>query len=232
MQATKNVVPMSQRQKDYLTDLIRQRSDHPEVAKVREDLNACLRDHVLITREFASNMIDVIKKFPLNPPPPTAAIAKIADHEESEQILAAFSNEKPKWAGKFALGEEPDLKFYKVDRPTKGKWAGWTFVKRLIGAPGEWREDRLPKGVQADILELIAADPAGAQAKYGHHFQECGRCASPLSHPCSRAAGYGAICAGHEGWFYPTLEQAREILTARYGAAKAAAIESEWEATK
>jgi hypothetical protein len=90
-------------------------------------------------------------------------------------------------------------KFYRVT-DGKGKWKGYKFIKRLIGAPGDYQESQLPREERMAIMKRLEADPKQAMVDYGKQTMHCGRCSSPLTHERSRAAGYGEKCAGILGW--------------------------------
>ena len=94
-----------------------------------------------------------------------------------------------------ALGNE--ILFYKIDRPTEGKWAGRLFVKRM-----ESDEEILVKDTmqRSRILARIAEDPEGASALYGREIGCCGICNKTLTNDESRARGIGPVCAGKVGW--------------------------------
>ena len=110
-------------------------------------------------------------------------------------------------ASRYALDNGAgSLDFVQVDRPTKGRWAGRTFVERLIGSPGDFRKVRLPRDAQQDFLARIAADRfedagrslAGSEAaavRFSRHFTVCAACLSPLTDDDSRARGLGPVCA-------------------------------------
>jgi hypothetical protein len=116
-------------------------------------------------------------------------------------------------AGRYALtGTDGQVRFYQVDRPTEGRWAGYVFVKVLIGSLGAWRKERVNRSQQPEILRLIAKDQEGAARLFGQKAKQCGHCHSPLSTPQSRAAGYGETCADNHGYWYPKLEEALRLL--------------------
>lgn len=120
-------------------------------------------------------------------------------------------------AGRYALDAgDGNLDFVKVDRPDKGKWAGYVFAKRLVGAPGDFREIRLSRADAARMLDAIAADtfhdvytdevdgevteqrltgPDAAAVRFSRRFVCCAACLSPLSDKRSRARGLGPVCA-------------------------------------
>ena len=99
-------------------------------------------------------------------------------------------------AGRYAVEDNGSLKFYKVDRPTEGRWAGRTFVK----VQASDREYPVKGGAAARVLSLIARDPKAAMLRYGREIGSCGHCGRTLTNEDSRAAGIGPICAGKMGW--------------------------------
>ena len=81
-------------------------------------------------------------------------------------------------AGRYALVENGTVKFYKVDRPTEGRWAGYVFLKQQAGDEfhkvfGTHRREY--------ILEAIAADVRGATERYGRELGVCGVCGRTLT---------------------------------------------------
>lgn len=122
-------------------------------------------------------------------------------------------------AGRYALeGSDGIVRFYKVDRPEKGKWAGYTFTKSLIGGIGHWQEQGLRKDASAGIIRDIAAVGSEVSARlFGQKAKQCGNCMSPLSNVQSRAAGYGQDCAAKHGWWYPTKREAQALLGEKDG---------------
>lgn len=100
-------------------------------------------------------------------------------------------------AGRYAVeNADGDLRFYKVDRPTEGRWAGYVFVNVLAS------DDEYPVRGRAktSILTAIAADPAAASARYGREIGACGLCGRTLTDEESRARGIGPVCAKNNGW--------------------------------
>lgn len=89
-----------------------------------------------------------------------------------------------------------ELAFYKVDRPTTGKWAGYVFVRHMIGGD----ERNVPFAQTKGILARIAEDAKGAAIRYGHEIGECGRCGTRLTNDESRAYGIGPDCRAKLGW--------------------------------
>lgn len=105
-------------------------------------------------------------------------------------------------SGRYAFtAEEGHIAFAKVDVGKEGsRWEGMTFVRLLVGSPGNLREHRVGRPAANSILAKIAeAGPVEAMARFGHELGICGRCASPLTDPESIARGIGPVCAGKMG---------------------------------
>lgn len=108
-------------------------------------------------------------------------------------------------AGTYAVpGGDTRLKV-EIDKPEKGKWAGWVFVKdgAVYGQGqryGSQRPGAAYKGQIEDALRAIVADPAGAMAAYGHLTGTCGICHAPLEREESIARGMGPVCARKFAW--------------------------------
>jgi Family of unknown function (DUF6011) len=91
--------------------------------------------------------------------------------------------------------------FWEVSKPDQGRWAGYTFIKMLVGAPGNYRKVNVGPSRRNNVLAHIDADPKKAMVDYGLHSEVCGRCSSPLSDPESLVRGMGPKCASISGWF-------------------------------
>jgi Family of unknown function (DUF6011) len=87
-------------------------------------------------------------------------------------------------------GEE---RFFKVDKPTEGRWAGYTFVN--VQASDDFYPVR-DREHREEILAEIAKDPVKAMNEYGIRLGYCGRCGRTLTNIDSRLRGLGPICAG------------------------------------
>lgn len=120
--------------------------------------------------------------------------------EETRQANAVKPRSNPFMLipdGRYAIrNAENVVEFFEVDQPPKGnRWHGWTFVKRLIGNPGDYRKVRIKGDAATAILKQLVTDPLAAMTLYGKESGVCGNCASPLSDPESLARGLGPICA-------------------------------------
>lgn len=98
-------------------------------------------------------------------------------------------------AARYAIEVDGAVKFYKIDRPTKGKWVGYTFVKQIVS------DDEFPvRGAAAQsVLAAIDADVFAALALYGQEIGACGHCGRTLTSEW-RKRGIGPVCAKNMGY--------------------------------
>lgn len=94
---------------------------------------------------------------------------------------------------------------FKVDTPDNGEWAGWTFVKAGADRGAPKAATRRPDGrttirSHADLLALVAGNPAEYATAYGREFGTCGVCGRELTDPDSITRGIGPVCAGRYGY--------------------------------
>ena len=151
-------------------------------------LNSC--DAAMLTKSGASKMIDWLRDQPVK------AAAK-----PQASSPTGLPREDVVPAGRYAVatddGAVNELAFYKVDRPTEGRWAGYVFVKHLVGAD----EQRMSKDASRAIMHKIAEVGAeAASAAYGHEIGKCGVCGRRLTNDDSRERGIGPVCAAKNGW--------------------------------
>lgn len=99
-----------------------------------------------------------------------------------------------------------DLDFWKVEKPTEGKWAGYTFVKRVIGGHDDTAIPRDSKkrvktqnvrerATQNEALKRISE--FGVQKShelFGTELKFCRRCGIHLTDELSRSLGIGPDC--------------------------------------
>lgn len=147
-----------------------------------------------LSKKGASALIDWLMDQP-QVAPSTIAAAKaraVSDDMPGEDAVPA---------GRYAVATDDGainaLAFYKVDRPTEGRWAGYVFVKHLVGGD----EQRMSFPASKAILRKIAeAGAEQASAAYGHEIGECGICGRRLTNDDSRERGIGPVCAANMGW--------------------------------
>jgi hypothetical protein len=130
-----------------------------------------------ITRAAAGKLIDALKSYPQKP---------------------AGTRDDHVPAGRYALQSDGVWRFYQIDKPTQGKWAGRVFINQLIGAPGDYRRQRAGNGLQ--VIADISKNPRQASLDYGRESGHCGVCSSPLTNDESLALGIGPVCRAKRGW--------------------------------
>ena len=98
----------------------------------------------------------------------------------------------------YALETPEGIQFFRV-RTGNMKWAGFQFVDRLIGAPGDWRTIAVKGAHRIDVLHAIALDPKENALRFSREFTVCACCGSPLSDPKSLELGFGPVCVTRFG---------------------------------
>jgi hypothetical protein len=186
----------SDKQKKFINDLLDQR-DLRASAKINEPTEAGYADAIEtirsqvdgLTKRQASEWIECLLKFPKLHQP----------RQGSGYSVAANRNcplpEVPE--GRYAIEHEGTLKFYRVDKPTEGRWAGFTFLS--VQASDELYPIK-NFDAKREILTSIAVDPRAASARYGHELGSCGVCGRILTNEESRELGIGPVCARKHGW--------------------------------
>lgn len=96
-------------------------------------------------------------------------------------------------SGYYAIKDPKDdiLKFYKIDVPTKGKWANYTFVSVQASEDLYPIKDRYHR---EQILNAIEQDPIESLKRYGIEIGRCSICGRTLTDQISRQRGIGPIC--------------------------------------
>lgn len=100
-------------------------------------------------------------------------------------------------AGRYAIVHGGVVKFYRVDRPTEGRWAGYTFVKVQVS------DDfyPVPREQRAAVLAAILEEGVQeAMLRYGREIGSCGHCGRTLTNEESREIGIGPVCRAKMGW--------------------------------
>lgn len=108
-------------------------------------------------------------------------------------------------AGRYAVtGEDGTTDFYKVDRPTDGRWKGYTFVKLLVAHGGfgdDLDEQRVAfKATRTVLQRVLDAGIRESMERYGKAIGRCGHCGRNLTDNESIERGIGPVCAGKMGW--------------------------------
>jgi hypothetical protein len=80
---------------------------------------------------------------------------------------------------------------FRVDKPSEGRWRGYTFVKQLDDAGETPVRDASRRQM---ILRAIASDIRAAYARYGKETGICGCCGRKLTTKVSIKKGIGPVC--------------------------------------
>lgn len=182
--ATRRADHYTEKQDSFLRRLLSERTGNPEAEAVRANLNRYRSTDGYVTKAAASGAIDALLKIRAN-----GANGQQGFHEAPTTAATVAP-------GRYAVdSDNGDTMFVKVDHGREGtKWEGRVFVVRLLGAPGDFREVRLPREVSAAVLSTIASNPEAASVRFGQEVGVCGRCGSPLTDATSRARGIGPVC--------------------------------------
>lgn len=171
--------PPSDRQVAYVADLLLIHEWPDEVSE--EDLRAMERSQV-------SSLISAILRRPLKRQVPEGQPAD--GKSPRPQSFPGIP------AGRYAIIADGKVKFYRVDKPTEGRWAGRTFVK--VQASDDLHP--VKDGAKVAVLAEIAKDPKAAMLRYGHEIGACGLCGRTLTDEESRGLGIGPVCRNKMGW--------------------------------
>jgi Family of unknown function (DUF6011) len=127
------------------------------------------------------------------------ALQKLDDRPKEQRSVMATRSWPDIRAGRYAV-EDPDdgvLKFYHVDRPTDGRWKGYTFLK--VRASDTLYPIRDRQHMHRIMVE-IGKNPKEAMLRFGREIGACGHCGRTLTNEESREYGIGPICRGKMGW--------------------------------
>lgn len=90
-----------------------------------------------------------------------------------------------------------DIAFYKVDNVIEGNWAGFTFVKQIVG-PDEQKVGQ--KQGRAILAKIAAMGVVESFQLYGRTIEKCGVCNRRLTNKESREYGIGPDCRAKYGY--------------------------------
>lgn len=143
-----------------------------------------LLDRGLLSQRQVSAAIDRFKGCPLK----IAGRGVIGPASDEPPL----PDEKRVPAGRYAIGEDEDLRFYRVWRGARNP----SYVEIHVQHGPE--ETKVPWNVATyrAILGEIAADPGGAAIRYGREIGACSICGLRLTNHLSRALGIGPVCGG------------------------------------
>lgn len=142
-----------------------------------------------LAKRAGSDFITANKNAPLKPVAPVAIKQDYPGQPSFQNNSPAAGDEVP--AGRYALRVDGVVKFYKLDRPTEGKWAGYVFLKVQASDDLYLVRSRMERD---RIIAEIAQDVLGAERLYGMELGKCSRCGRTLTDETSRAYGIGPEC--------------------------------------
>lgn len=121
----------------------------------------------------------------------------------ANDMLPTFANARALAAdipeGRYAVRQgNGTVKFYKLDKPTTGRWAGYVFLK--VQASSEFYPVKLAAVQMAVYAAILEAGIKESSALYGHELGSCGVCGRTLTDADSIAEGIGPRCAAKMGW--------------------------------
>lgn len=185
---------ITEKQSKFIRDLLAQRTGNESAEALRKLLNM-LREKGELTSKVASVVITQL----LEIRPNTNAPVVIESQENQGGGTRGGIQDLPDVPeGRYAVeNEDGVLRFYSVDRPKDGRWAGRTFV--AVWASDEKHPIRNPQE-RRKILEKIAEDPRAASVRFGQEIGKCPVCGRTLTDEESRANGIGPICKAKVGW--------------------------------
>lgn len=162
---------VTDRQATFIVKLLGEREGYSEgfAERVKVGLST-----FVMTKTEASNVISWLLTQP-----------KKADPQVKPEIPAGY------YAVKSATGNN-DLDFYVIDAPTEGKWAGYMFVKRVIGGRPVQRV-RNPEATDV-LARILAAGVEASAVLYGTEIGRCYVCNRTLTDELSRDLGIGPHC--------------------------------------
>jgi hypothetical protein len=173
---------LTRRQSDYIYGLMNEVAKLADLPQLEVDEAGFYNSMSRVTKSAASKMIDQLKD-------------KAFELSGQKDRKAERAVEVPN--GRYAIEREGTLKFYKINTPTDGKWAGRTFVDAQ--ASDELHPIR-NTSARREILATIATDPQAAMLRYGQELGHCGHCGRTLTNEVSRERGIGPVCAEKMGW--------------------------------
>lgn len=151
-----------------------------------------------ITITDASDTLDALLK--LRRDARSSAKPSATSHHGAPQLSQALKQIN---LGRYALPRKKDGvvdAFEVVERPN-----GQRFLNQLLGgnvSGTKFHRKRLNVALQAAAARAILVDQKAAALLYADTYCECPRCGVALTHPRSKLAKIGKVCAGEWGWVW------------------------------
>lgn len=171
---------MTERQEKFIRDLLKDRVLTPEQMAAADEMLA-----KGLTRKLASAWIDRLRALPLK----NSRFARLSKGPDALPDVPQ---------GRYAIDIDGTVKFYHIDKPTDGNWAGFTFVK--VRASDDLHPIKNIENKRTILQAITDQDPAKAARRFGLEIGKCGVCGRTLTDETSRAYGIGPICRDKTGW--------------------------------
>lgn len=129
--------------------------------------------------------------------PAAAPVQPAAPQQPSLPVLAAFKDIPEGYYATVSRTGSNDLDFWRVDKPAKGKWEGYSFARRILGGGdgSEMRTVDLPNIQQRLALQAIReAGTDQAKMAFATAIDRCSDCGRMLTDEISRQVGKGPTC--------------------------------------
>lgn len=193
------ITPPTNKQTAFVRSLLAERTGIEEAEGVRQALNL-LRERGILDRKAVSKAIDSLLKIERPKPEPTETPEPRRWDPSKGSLDRAVLEAIP--AGRYLA----DDTFLQVDRPAKGRWEGFIFVKLIRNISGSFEATRRvallnPESSAARIdeafrlaVETLASDPKACAVAFGMKTGSCCRCGRTLTDPRSIELGIGPVC--------------------------------------
>lgn len=197
------VIRPTEKQTAFVRSLLAERTGNEAAEAIRVALNGAREDGSL-SRKFVSVAIDALLKIERNQAEAPKVDVPAFDPSKGSMDPATL---RAIPAGKYLV----DDIYLQVDRPSKGRWDGFIFVKLIVSEGGTFVDRRRvatlnPASSAARVdeshrlaIESLAADPAQFAAAFGKSTGSCSFCGRGLTDERSVEVGYGPVCADHNG---------------------------------
>lgn len=178
------LVGPSERQVDFILDLLKDRKIDPALAQQhRENLAA-------LNKREASSLIESLLKLPKLPKEP-----KVRMPSPLQTTLSAV----PK--SKYAVPVS-ELSHLDLDFELHGdllfieirEYMNTLYMRRLTGSLGGFTRHKMSSADVMDLVSVISKDPYKYTRMFGAHYSCCGSCGAELTDPVSRELQLGPEC--------------------------------------
>lgn len=187
MTTTLTLIPASDKQIKFLSDLLAARETTPDELEM---WTAALESGYF-DKKGASSLIDELLKRPKVAKPKSGMQALLASVPKSKYAVPVaeleFTDADDKFTG--------DLVFIELK-----EYMQTLYMRQLHGAPGAFNRSKLSSKSVKAIIEIVAKDAYKYAKIFGEHYTCCGSCGAELTDPKSRELMLGPECRKKFGW--------------------------------